>query len=144
MTTQNGETNQIKIKMFKEVENWIPADFVRYFYHRGETIYGKEKIEKNYDKDCMLTKRLLDFFKENKHMVIDFLKYIDWSIEKYLQQQNALPMQFGILNLWTEEYMNIPLTTKKPKKKRTTPLLSKEMKDWIETEKKRTKSNVVS
>lgn len=140
--TKPGKDDKLEFRKV-DLSKWVARHFVSYFYEKIAEIYGQDKIERNYDKDCMLAKRLLFFFEKNQKSREDFIKYINWSVDKYSKSSTAaLPMLFGILNNYTKDYMNVELTAKKPKKRRTTPLLSKEMKEWIESEKKRTKPNV--
>ena len=130
--------DEMKIQRYKPLEKWVAVDFVRYFYTKCEEIYGKDKFEKNWDKDCMIMKTILVFLKSHSKTHQDILSFIDWAYARYQQKTElVLTMQIGILKSWIRDYFQIPYVKRASKKKREAIKLSSEAISWIEKEKLR-------
>lgn len=138
--TTNGEPIKIKINRIP-IGKWNSFEFVTYFYNKADAIYGRENVERDIDKDCMIVKRWIDDFSKNnlsKHVVKAF---IEWGIKKYITNNKfVIPVTLGWINMCRDEYLKKPTRTRAKRKRiRKIKPLSEGTNTWLKEELRRYK-----
>lgn len=124
----------IKIKK-KDNKNWTSIDFLLLYKSKYEEKYH-EQLEVNYVKDCSIMKRVISIFKKHDKPKGSVIKFINWVFDEYYSNKKfTTPIKIGFLQYCIEDYLGTSLTdVKKPKNKPV--VLSNEMKEWLEEQKK--------
>lgn len=128
----------VKIELFKPLESWVAVDFVKYFYTKCDLAYGKDTYIKNFDKDAMIMRRVLDLLFQHHRTPKDILAYIDWIYERSQDKKKTfLKLQIELVKTLIPDYFHIIVAKPRNKKKRKTVALSEDTKKWIKAEKKK-------
>lgn len=126
----------------KPVLDWVAVDFVNYCYFKFRLIYGDGNFDMNYDRDCMIIKRVIDKFDsvDRDKSVVQF--YIDWAVDRYKKSDKLkMPMRVGILAFWIEDFLGFKFKKDDKKRKRRKVVLTEQEKSWIKS--KQSKKKIV-
>lgn len=138
--TASGEPIKIKIKRIP-IGKWNSFEFVTYFYNKADALYGRENVERDLDKDCMIVKRWITDFSKNNMSKSVVKSFIEWGIKKYTTNNKfVIPVTLGWINMCRDEYLKKPTRTRaKRKRVRDVKPFSEEKNQWIQDEIKRYK-----
>lgn len=117
--------------------NWIPRNFVSYFYQKCEAKYGNLAFERNYAKDCPIMRFVMDDFLTNSRPLLSVVHFIDWAFEYHEKKKYPSGITVEFLKSHVPKFLQISYT--RPKKVYNhleEVVLTDDQKKWIKEKRK--------